>query len=140
MRLNSGKLYKSGTPKLDLLLSISNIDSGYCGRLPSDNRGLPRCVVGLPLCICLLILLLLDQSSVIAAEKAKKVQAFLGFASLAECQLYPVNAKYYLSLEGVPMGYNCRSKDASAFTLSRRMEIDQMRELTEQFKADMGIE
>ena len=46
-------------------------------------------------------------------EKAKKVQAFLGFASLAECQLYPVNAKYYLSLEGVPMGYNCRSKDAS---------------------------
>lgn len=25
-------------------------------------------------------------------EKAKKVQAFLGFASLAECQLYPVNA------------------------------------------------
>lgn len=73
-------------------------------------------------------------------EKAKKVQAFLGFASLAECQLYPVNAKYYLSLEGVPMGYDCRSKDASAFTLSRRMEIDQMRELTEQFKADMGIE
>lgn len=71
---------------------------------------------------------------------SKKVQAFLGFASLAECQLYPVNAKYYLSLEGVPMGYDCRSKDASAFTLSRRMEIDQMRELTEQFKADMGIE
>ena len=66
MRLDSGKLYKSGTPKLDLLLSISNIDSGYCGRLPSDNRGLPRCVVGLPLCICLLILLLLDQSGVIA--------------------------------------------------------------------------
>ena len=32
------------------------------------------------------------------------------------------------------------AKDASAFTLSRRMEIDQMRELTEQFKADMGIE
>lgn len=73
-------------------------------------------------------------------EKAKKVQAFLGFASLAECQVYPVNAKYYLSLEGVPMGCDCRSKDASAFTLSRRMEIEQMRELTEQFKADMGIE
>ena len=66
MRLNSGKLYKSGTPKLDLLLCISNIDSGYCGHLPSGNRGLPRCVVGLPLCICLLILLILDQSGVIA--------------------------------------------------------------------------
>ena len=73
-------------------------------------------------------------------EKAKQVQAFLGFASLAECQMYPVNAKYYLSLEGVPMGYACRSKDASGFTLSRRMEIEQMRDITIAFKESMGIE
>ena len=66
MRLDSGKLYKSGTPKRNLLLSISNIDSGYCGHLPRCNRGLPRCVVGLPLCICLIILLILDQSGVTA--------------------------------------------------------------------------
>ena len=72
-------------------------------------------------------------------QKAEQVQSFLGFASLAECQLYPVNAKYYLSLEGLPIGYNCRSKDSCAFTVSRRMEIYQMRELTQQFKADMGI-
>ena len=73
-------------------------------------------------------------------EKAKQVQAFLGFASLAECQMYPVNAKYYLSLEGVPMDYACRSKDASGFTLSRRMEIEQMRDITIAFKESMGIE
>lgn len=73
-------------------------------------------------------------------EKAKQVQAFLGFASLAECQMYPVNAKYYLSLEGVPMGYACRSKDASGFTLSRRMEIEQMRDITIAFKESLGIE
>lgn len=73
-------------------------------------------------------------------EKAKQVQAFLGFASLAECQMYPVNAKYYLSLEGVPMGYACRSKDASGFALSRRMEIEQMRDITIAFKESMGIE
>lgn len=73
-------------------------------------------------------------------EKAKQVQAFLGFASLAECQMYPVNAKYYLSLESVPMGYACRSKDASGFTLSRRMEIEQMRDITIAFKESMGIE
>lgn len=73
-------------------------------------------------------------------EKAKQVQDFLGFASLAECQMYPVNAKYYLSLEGVPMGYACRSKDASGFTLSRRMEIEQMRDITIAFKESMGIE
>ena len=66
VRLNSIKLYESGTPKRNLLLSISNIDSGYCGHLPRCNRGLPRCVVGLPLCICLIILLILDQSGVIA--------------------------------------------------------------------------
>ena len=66
MRLDSGKLYKSGTPKRNLLLSISNIDSGYCGHLPRCNRGLPRCVVGLPLCICLLILLILEHGGVIA--------------------------------------------------------------------------
>ena len=74
------------------------------------------------------------------SEKAKQVQSFLGFASLAECQMYPVNAKYYLSLEGVPMGYACRSKDASGFTLSRRMEIEQMRDITIAFKESMGIE
>lgn len=73
-------------------------------------------------------------------EKAEEVQAFLGFASLAECQMYPVNAKYYLSLEGLPMGYNCRSKDASGFTLSRRMEIEQMRDVTIAFKESMGID
>lgn len=73
-------------------------------------------------------------------EKAKQVQTFLGFASLAECQMYPVNAKYYLSLEGVPMGYASRSKDASGFTLSRRMEIEQMRDITIAFKESMGIE
>ena len=55
VRLDSGKLYKSGTPKLDLLLSISNIDSGYCGRFPRSNRGLPSCVILLPLCILLII-------------------------------------------------------------------------------------
>ena len=73
-------------------------------------------------------------------EKAEKVQAFLGFASMAECQMYPVNAKYYLSLEGLPMGYNCRSKDASEFIISRRMEIEQMRDVTLAFKESMGIE
>ena len=59
-------------------------------------------------------------------EKAEKVQAFLGFASLAECQMYPVNAKYHLGLCGVDIGYNCRVKDASKFTESNKKEIEQM--------------
>ena len=59
-------------------------------------------------------------------EKAEQVQAFLGFASLAECQMYPVNAKYHLGLCGVDIGYKCRVKDASLFTDANKKEINQM--------------
>ena len=31
-------------------------------------------------------------------EKAELMQAFLGFASVIECQVYPVNAKYHMNL------------------------------------------
>lgn len=70
-------------------------------------------------------------------EKAKKIQNFIGFASVAECQCYPVNAKYYLSLEGLDINIDSRSKDKSEFTSSRMAEIRQMRELTNLFKASL---
>ncbi len=53
---DGGELYKSGTPKLDLLLCISNINSGNRGCRPLCYRGLPLSMVGLPLRIILLIL------------------------------------------------------------------------------------
>ncbi len=59
-------------------------------------------------------------------EKAKEVQAFLGFASLAECQMYPVNAKYHLGLCGIDIGYHTRSKDPAMFTDANKKEIEQM--------------
>ena len=55
MRLNSVKLYESGAPKRNLLLCISNIDGGYNGLFPLCNRGLPRCMSLLPICILLII-------------------------------------------------------------------------------------
>ena len=55
MRLNSVKLYESGTPKRYLLLCISNIDGGYSGCFPCSHLGLPSCVILLPLCILLII-------------------------------------------------------------------------------------
>ncbi len=67
-------------------------------------------------------------------EKAQKVQDFLGFASTIECQAYPVNAKYHMNLCGVPMEIICRSADASKFGESRRMEIDQMFRVEQEFK------
>lgn len=65
---------------------------------------------------------------------AERMQAFLGFASLAECQMYPVNAKYYLSLEGLGVRTHCRCADARLFAPSRRLEIEQMHALTQWFK------
>ena len=67
-------------------------------------------------------------------ERAEKLQAFLGFASLAECQCYPVNAKYYLQLEGLPLNIDSRARDKKEFTPNRQDEIIQMQRLTNDFK------
>ena len=72
-------------------------------------------------------------------EKAKEVQAFLAFASLAECQLYPVNAKYHLGLCGIDIGYNARVKDASLFNESNKKEIEQMYTVENIFKKNFNI-
>lgn len=67
-------------------------------------------------------------------ERAETLQAFLGFASLAECQCYPVNAKYYLQLEGLPVNIDSRARDKREFAPNRQAEIRQMRRLTDDFK------
>ncbi len=67
-------------------------------------------------------------------EKAQKIQNFVGFFSVAECQCYPVNAKYYLSLEGLDINIDSRARSKSEFTPNRQAEIQQMRELTADFK------
>ena len=72
-------------------------------------------------------------------EKAEQVQAFLAFASLAECQMYPVNAKYHLGLCGLDVGYNCRVKDASLFSEGNKKEIQQMYTVEKIFKEQFGI-
>ena len=67
-------------------------------------------------------------------ERAKKIQDFVGFFSVAECQCYPVNAKYYLSLEGLDINIDSRARNKAEFTDNRKAEIDQMRNLTIDFK------
>ena len=72
-------------------------------------------------------------------EKAEVVQSFLGFASVAERQIYPPNAKYYLALEGLDVTPVTRSKDYR-MTKSEMLEIQQLRTLTAAFKKQNGIE
>ena len=71
-------------------------------------------------------------------EKAEQVQNFLGFASLSERQIYPPNAKYYLSLEGLAITTVTRSK-AYGMSKSEQLEMQQLRGLTADFKALHGI-
>ena len=67
-------------------------------------------------------------------ELAQKVQDLVGFFSVAECQMYPVNAKYYQNLEGNKMEYISRARDAGEFKRNRQLEIEQMYNLTQHFK------
>lgn len=67
-------------------------------------------------------------------DKAEILQDFIGFFSVAECQCYPVNAKYYLSLEGLEINPDSRSRNKTELTPSRRAEIRQMRALTKLFE------
>lgn len=72
-------------------------------------------------------------------EKAKLVQDIIGFFSVVERQVYPINAKYYLSLDGLDIGYTARSRSIDEFTVSCRREIEEMHGATQAVKEMLGI-
>lgn len=61
---------------------------------------------------------------------AELLQAALTMCALIERQCYPVNAKYYLAGEGVPMTRICRTRDAHDLTATYRSEMEQLRLVT----------
>lgn len=61
--------------------------------------------------------------------QANALQSFLGSASLIELQYYPVNAKYHLSLEGIPLTIHSRVKDAGLLKPNHRLEVQQLEEM-----------
>ncbi len=69
-------------------------------------------------------------------RRAQVMQDLIGFFSVAECQVYPVNAKYYLGkLEGLGFGFHTRTRNpAVEFPRNRQLEIDQMWALTQMWK------
>lgn len=72
-------------------------------------------------------------------QRAQLLQNFAGFASMAECQVYPVNAKYYLSLDGLPITTRTRSRSDAELTESRKAEIRQMYAFTKAFEQQIGL-
>ncbi len=73
-------------------------------------------------------------------ERADELQAFLGLASIVEYQLYPVNAMYALSLEGLPINLASRRSDASRFGESMRREIEQMMAVSRAWSARFRVD
>jgi len=66
-------------------------------------------------------------------ERARKLQDFLGLASVIEYQLYPINAMYALQLEGLPIKLASRRADARQFTESMQLEVEQLMGLSHRF-------
>jgi Dihydrodipicolinate synthase/N-acetylneuraminate lyase len=65
-------------------------------------------------------------------ERADRLMNVLTMASFIEHHLYPVNAKFYLMLEGVYRSFHTRSRDHGELTLTHRLEVEQLRRLSQQ--------
>ena len=61
------------------------------------------------------------------------------FASLIERQSYPVNAKYFLQLEGLPITLHTRVRDPADLTSAGRLEVQQFRAMTQRATAEFGM-
>ncbi|MGM8365801.1 dihydrodipicolinate synthase family protein [Virgibacillus sp. W0181] len=66
-------------------------------------------------------------------EEAINLQSFLGLASTIERQLYPMNSKYFLKLDGILDDYTCRNTDKSQFYGALQLEIKQMHKVSKQY-------
>jgi 4-hydroxy-tetrahydrodipicolinate synthase len=72
-------------------------------------------------------------------QKSKDLMNFLSLASQIERQLYPVNAKYNFSLEGIDISYISRSKDSSLFTSANKLEVEHLHGLVKKIYSDLGL-
>ena len=61
---------------------------------------------------------------------------FLGAASMVECQVYPCNAKYHMQLEGVSILTKSRKQDDALLTGSKKLEIEEFRNITNHFREE----
>lgn len=66
--------------------------------------------------------------------RAQEMMNFLGAASMIECQVYPVNSKYHMQLEGINITTKSRRQDDALLTGSKRLEVEQFRAITDTFR------
>lgn len=71
-----------------------------------------------------------------SAPEAEKLSDELTICSLIERQLYPVNAKYHLSLEGLDVTTECRVKSDAGLTPTFREEVRMLHRITERMNKE----
>jgi len=71
--------------------------------------------------------------------KAKLVSDFLSVSALIERQVYPLNAKYYQMLIGNFSSIFTRTRPVSELNSTAKQEVEQLKDLSEWFRNEMGI-
>lgn len=112
------KLYNANTATL--LESLKNGAYGYCGVMANMHPRLYR--------------ILYDRYQ---TEDMTELSEFLTMAALIERQCYPVNAKYYLNLEGLHMGLHSRVKNAEELSETFKKEVKMLRNLSERMEKSL---
>lgn len=109
------KLYNANTATL--LESLKDGAYGYCGVMANMHPRLYR--------------LLYDRYQ---TEDMTELSEFLTMAALIERQCYPVNAKYYLQLEGLPITLCSRVRNAGELSETFKKEVKMLRNLSERME------
>ena len=112
------KLYNANTATL--LESLKDGAYGYCGVMANMHPRLYR--------------ILYDRYQ---TEDMTELSEFLTMAALIERQCYPVNAKYYLNLEGLHMGLHSRVKNAEELSETFKKEVKMLRNLSERMEKSL---
>lgn len=68
-------------------------------------------------------------------EKAAELQDILSMCALIERQLYPINAKYYLQLEGLPISCESRIQKTDRLTKTFKLEVGQLRNVSKRLSS-----
>ncbi|MDO4272247.1 MAG: dihydrodipicolinate synthase family protein [Eubacteriales bacterium] len=81
----------------------------------------------------------LAQNWELEPKKAEIIQDFITAASFAEMQQYPLNAKYFLKLEGVPMDIYTRCRDEGEWKRLQELETRAFRRNYMEFLKNQGL-
>lgn len=67
-------------------------------------------------------------------QEAERLQHFATVASLIEPQMYPVNAKYHMALEGLPIGIHSRAYDDACFDALKKTATEHLYRMWKEFQ------